>query len=352
MKPFIPHSKPTLSGQEELSVAKVLRSAYIAEGPLVRKFEREFAHLIRRPDAVALNSGTAALHLALLALGVKKGDEVIIPDYTCATVMSAVRYTGATPILADINEHDFNISLKSTTRLITRRTKAIIAAHMFGMPLDVRPFGEFGIPVIEDCAQALGAKIGNKPVGREGDLAIFSFYATKMITTGHGGMVVAKSQRLLERVRDLKEFDERQNYAVRYNYKMTDIEAALGLTQLGKLGSFIKKRTNVAKFYNSALQGAEITLPALSKAAQPVFYRYVVRLRKNRDAVIRALLKKGIEVKPPVFKPLHRYLGLSGKRYPVTERIFRSAISLPIYPSLAYHEAKRIAKELGKIVSR
>ncbi|MDD5084848.1 MAG: DegT/DnrJ/EryC1/StrS family aminotransferase [Candidatus Omnitrophica bacterium] len=350
MKPFIPHSKPTLSRREELSVVKVLRSAYIAEGPVVRKFEREFAHLIRRPDAVAVSSGTAALHLALLALSVKKGDEVIIPDYTCATVMSAVRYTGATPILADIDECDFNINPKSVAGLITRKTKAIIVTHMFGIPLDVRPFKKFGVPVIEDCAQALGAKFGNKPVGRDGDLAIFSFYATKMITTGRGGMVTAKSQKLLDCVRDLKEFDERSNYTVRYNYKMTDIEAALGLVQLDKLGSFIKNRADIARFYNNALRGTKATMPSFAKAARPVFYRYVIRVRKNRDAVIRALLKKGIEAKPPVFKPLHRYLGMSDGRFPVTTKIYNSVVSLPIYPSLTRAEQAYIVSEIKNII--
>ena len=172
MRRLIPHSKPTLSTKEERAIVNVLRSGYIAQGPLVRKFERRFARFVGKKDAVATNTGTAALHLSLLALGLKEGDEVIIPDYICVTVMNAVRYCGAKPVLADINEDDFNINLESTAKLVNTKTKAIIVAHMFGIPMDVRPFKKFGLPVIEDCTQSCGSKFMNKPVGKEGDLAI------------------------------------------------------------------------------------------------------------------------------------------------------------------------------------
>jgi perosamine synthetase len=340
--PPIPHSRPTLHDDLVQAASLITRSGMIAAGRYGEHFERLIADMHSAPGAVATSSGTSALHLALLALRLGTGDEVILPSYVCTAVLNAVRYVGATPVLADIDEESFNIDPEDVRARITSRTRAIIVAHMFGVPADVRSLRSFGIPIIEDCAQALGATIGGLPVGSYGDLAVFSFYATKVITTGEGGMVLARNPALVDRMRDLRDYDERDSYELRFNYHMSDLAAAVGCRQFERLSGFLSRREELANLYHREVAG----LPLRPQAFFPgrVYYRYVVRTEAF-EFWQQALQVAGVQCKRPVYKPLHHYLG---GHFPVTESVYRTALSLPIYPSLTDDEACRVVTALAE----
>jgi perosamine synthetase len=345
----INHSKPTISDTDIKAISKVLKSNYVASGRATKDFQDRFAKLIGVNSAIATNSGTSALHLALLALRVKENDEVVIPSYVCSAVLNAVLYVGARPKIADINPNDFNLNIEDTKKKISQNTKAIILPHMFGKPADIKAFLKLGIPLIENCAHSLGARYKGKPVGCFGDASIFSFYATKMITTGYGGMICSNNKHLIRKMADLINVDERDNYDVRFNYRMSDLMAALGLNQLRKLNSFIAKRREIAKFYDKNLSSSDIKAP-LDEEGNHVYFRYVIRINSGIDKVISTLKKKGIEIKKPVFKPLHHYLELDKQGFPNTEAVFNSAVSLPLYPTLKKAEAKFIVESLIKVI--
>jgi perosamine synthetase len=347
---MITQSKPCLGKDDVEAIKKVIESGQIASGPMVKKFEAKLSRFIGVRGGVATNSGTSALHLALIALGIKEGDEVIMPSYVCTALLNTVNYVHGKPVLADINLDDFNISVSEIKKKIGKRTRAIIVPHMFGLAADVDEITDLGAHVIEDCAQSIGAEYKNKKVGNFGALSVFSFYATKMMTTGEGGMVLSNSGKILETLRDLREYDFKQNYKIRYNYKMTDMQAALGLNQLSKLLSFIKKRIEIAKFYNDAFSDLDVVLPSSKKYKKHVFFRYVVRVKKNVKKCSDELRKKGVICDPPVFKPLHCYLGLNGKQFPNTEKTMNSAISIPIYPSISIKKMETISNIVRSVL--
>ncbi len=287
-------------------------------------------------------SGTAALHLALSALDAGPGDEIIVPSFVCSSVLNAVSYMGATARLADIGPEGFTLSLDDVRKRRSKRTKAIILPHLFGNPAEIRDFLKLGIPVIENCAHSAGAESKGKKLGSFGSLSVFSFYATKMLTTGCGGMVCSDNASYMRRIKDLIENDERPDYKVRYNYKMSDISAALGLSQLKRLDSFIAKRRKLAGIYRQILSRSKfITLPS---GEGHIYFRYVIRISGDMKRFINELAKKKIEAKRPIFKPLHRYLGLRKSDFPKTEAAYRSAVSLPIYPMLGGRQVEFIAK--------
>jgi perosamine synthetase len=350
MRPDIHHSKPTFSKKDPGLFRSIFESSQIASAKIVGGFEKRFSSYIGCKGAVATNSGTSALHLALLALDIKKGDEVILPSYVCVSILDAVNYTGARPVLVDVDYNTFNISLEDARRKLTKKTKAVITPHMFGLPCDISGFLRLGIPIIEDCAQSLGARYKNRPTGSFGLMATFSFYATKLITTGYGGMIVSDSTRLLDRIRDLNEPDKRRDYKVRYNYKMSDLQAALGIGQLERYRYFIKKRRKIAKAYDRGLSYCDIKLPVKENNKEHVFYRYVI---KSEDAGIikRHLKKNNIEVASPVYRPLHSYLSMDKRNFPNAERLYKEAVSLPIYPALKKKEASKIIRVLRESVS-
>lgn len=339
---MIPHSKPTLGEEEERAVIEVLRSLQIAEGAIVARFERELSEYIGVKGAVATNSGTSALHLALIALGVSNGDEIVTTTYTCPALLNAVNYTGARTVLADINEYDFNISPTEVTKRISRRTKAIIVPHMFGFPADMDALLGLGIPLIEDCAQSTGASIRGKMVGSFGELSMYSFYATKMMTTAEGGMVATNSSDYLNKMRDLKDYSGKKGYKLRYNYKITDIQAAIGICQLAKLSGFIQRRREIAELYNQCLLGLDVELPKAREYTTSTYYRYVIMVKQDIMEFKEKMRQKGIICGNGVLEPLHRAIGLNGKDFPNCERAYRSAVSLPIYPSLTNEEVQLI----------
>ena len=346
---MIPHSRPFLDEEDHRSVLDVLKSGQIVQGEMVAAFEKAFCREMDLPGAVAVSSGTAALHLALLSLGIQKGDEVILPSFVCSAPLNAIRYTGAEPVIADVDRHTFNIDVHDLKRRITPKTRAVIVPHMFGLPADVDDIKSFGIPVIEDCAQSLGSRYKGAYTGSFGDLSIFSFYATKMIATGEGGMVLSNNESLTEIIRDFRDYDEKENYNVRYNYKMTDIQAALGISQLNKLSFFIEKRKNIADIYHHECKNCGFETPVVPSGADHIYYRYVLLL-DHVDQFIHKMTTEGVACRRPVFKPLHRYLSLSG--YETTDWLWERAVSIPIYPSLADNEISKIIEAVKSARSK
>ena len=334
----IPHSRPTLGPEEARRVAEVIRSGHLAPGEELRSFEQRFGESMGGRYAAGVSSGTAALHLVLIAMGVGPGDEVIIPSYVCTALLNAVQYVGARPILSDIDPETHNMDPEDVKKRVTRRTKALIVPHMFGLPADMHNLTRLDVPIIEDCAQAVGSTCDGKPIGSFGQAAIFSFYATKVITTGEGGMVVSGSKKIIERIKDLRTYDEKREHKLRYNYKMTDIAAALGSVQLRKLKKFIQQRRRIARHYDDFLKGLNIKLPQADPGR--IYFRYVAGLKFESAVLIRNLKQKGIMCAKPVYKPLHRYLKQKG--FANSEKAWRSSISLPIYPGLTRSEADRV----------
>ncbi len=346
---MIPHSRPTLDQDDVDAIGRVLVSGQVAQGGEVRRFEETLASLIGVGGAVAVSSGTAALHLALLALEIGAGDEVVIPSFVCPALLNAVRYVGAVPVPADINGETFNIDVRDLARRLTKKTKAVIVPHMFGLPADIREIVALGIPVIEDCAQSLGSRYRGGPAGSFGVLSVFSFYATKVICTGEGGMVAANDQRLMNRIIDLREYDEKEDGRLRYNYKLTDLQAALGLVQLRKLPALIDRRRAIARQYDAFLQECPVSLPARPQDREQIHYRYIIRTERLQE-LLDAGVEAGISYRRPVFKPLHHYLGLAG--FPATEEAFRRAVSLPLYPALRDAEVQTILQHLRSFLRR
>jgi len=329
-KSIIPHSKPTLGPEEAKAVSAVIESGRIAAGEQVGRFERAFEKFLGVDYAVSTSSGTSALHLTLLAMDVRPGDEVIMPSYVCSALLNAVNYIGAAPILVEISPDTYNLDAADVKKRLNRRSKAIIVPHLFGLAADMKPILELEVPVIEDCAQAAGAVYRRQPVGAFGQAAVFSFYATKVMTTGEGGMVVSNSSKIAERIRDLTSYDRRKNYKIRFNYKMTDIQAALGLVQLGRLASMIKRRQAIAQKYSSAFSGLDLKLPPSETGH--IYFRYVLGLHAESAPWIQALARKGVACERPIHLPLHRHMNLKG--YPVTEKAWQNSLSIPIYPLL------------------
>jgi len=343
----IPHSKPTLGPEEIQAVSNVISSGYVAEGAIVQKFEQSFANYLNIGHAVATNSGTSALHLTLLALDVGPGDEVIIPSYVCCALLNAVNYTGAKPVLADICPDTYNIDAADIKKHLSNRTRAIIVPHLFGLPADLDSLLALGIPLIEDCAQAVGSEYAQRPVGSFGVAAIYSFYATKVITTGEGGMVVSNSQDIADRIRDLKTYDQKDDYKIRFNYKMTDIQAALGLAQLERLDTIIRRRRSIAAKYTRAFKTLDLNLPPQNSGH--IFFRYVLGFNTDCLSFIQALANKGVGCDRPVYLPLHRQLKRKG--CPVSEKAWKSSLSIPIYPSLSDGEVTRVIDAVLNSVS-
>lgn len=349
MKKIIQHNKPTIGKEEEQVVSRVLKSGWVAQGEEVKKFEDEFSKYIggKPGQAVALSSGTAALYVALVSMGIGIKDEVIIPTYTCSAVLNAILMAGAKPVLVDINENDLNISFKETKKNISKKTKAIILTHTFGMPADIDKFLKLKIPIIEDCAQAIGAKYKGKLVGIFGKAAIFSFYASKMLTTGYGGMVFSKDKNFIKKSKDYREFDCRKDYKKRFNFQMSDIQAAMGRAQLKKLSYFLKRRKEIAKEYYKVLPKDKAWPPKNIKNKTPNFYRFLIRSSKAKK-IKKVFESKGVKTIIPIetHELLHRYLKKNPKEFLVSEKAAKTTLSLPVYPSLAKSKINYILNKL------
>jgi dTDP-4-amino-4,6-dideoxygalactose transaminase len=260
----------------------------------------------------------------------------------CSAPLHAVYHSGATPILVDVDPTNGNIDSEDLKKRLTSKSKAIIVVHLFGLPANVREISALGLPVIEDCAQALGAELASRKVGTFGRVAICSFYATKIITTGEGGMLLSGDPDLLARSRDLRDYDKKEDFNPRFNYKMTDLQAALGRSQLQKLERFLGQREALARVYSEQLVSLPCTAPPSQEGR--IYYRYVISIKGDITELSQRLLKMGIEVARPVYRPLHRYFNLEG--YPGAEMAWKSHLSLPIHPSLASQEVHRVCHAL------
>jgi dTDP-4-amino-4,6-dideoxygalactose transaminase len=361
---MIPVARPAI-GQEEISaVTDVLKSGKLASGDRVTEFEQKFADFCGSNHAVATNNGTAALHAALLAAGIGPGDEVIVPAFSFFATASAVLMCGAKPVFADVDMMTFNIDPRQVTERITPQTKAVIGVHLFGQPCDVEVLQEIceskSLKFIEDAAQAHGALFKNRKTGSFGHLACFSFYATKNMITGEGGMVTTSDKRYNERLRLLINHGQSEKYlhtVLGYNYRMTDIGAALGLVQLKKLDKFNLRRRKNAEFYNANLSVRGLVIPFVGPARSPVYHQYVIRLTEDfplsRQAFIDYLKGKGIgsAIHYPI--PLHRQPLFSLENdpdpCPVSTSLAGSVLSLPVHPLLDQKELGYICDTINRV---
>jgi perosamine synthetase len=322
------------------AVAAVVRSGRLSPSPVVEQFETAVAHTLGVSGAAAVSSGTAALYLALRALGVGPGDEVLLPSYVCSALLHATEATGATARLVEVDPETFNLAPDDARRRLRRRTKAVIVPHLFGLSADLKELLALGPPVIEDCAQTIGVSYHGRPVGSFGAAAICSFYATKLVAAGEGGIVASASSTLLAKVRDGRAYDERRRIASGFNFKLSGLHAALGLSQLRRLPQMVSRRRQIARRYDGALAGLPWSRPVWPDDRGHAYYRYVVRISGGVDHVMARLLAAGVTARRPVFRPIHRYLGQTG--FPVTDRLWREALSLPVYPGLTEQELRQI----------
>ncbi len=354
-KLMVPHSRPTLGEEEVQAVAEVIRSGHVAQGPCVQEFERSMAAYMGLKGAVAVGSGSVALELALLALGIGEGDEVILPSYVCTAPWLAVVRVGALPRIVDIQPSTYGIDPEEARKALSSKTKAIIVPHPFGLPADLTRLQTFGIPLIEDCAQTLGAAEAGRTVGTVGIATVCSFYATKLLCTGEGGMVLSNDPAMIEKMAALRDYDERPSLeAAAFNRKMTDLQAALGLRQVARLPSFLAKRSAIAEAFTRLLGSTGLGLPQVPRGRTHVFFRYVVRLPAAKDdpgtlqppleQVLANLERRGIQCRRPVFQALHQYLKLEG--FPASEEASHTALSVPIYPSMTEEEVRATAEAL------
>ena len=340
---MIPHSRPTVSEEDAERVARVVRSGRLAQGPEVEAFERELARRLDVAAAAAVSSGSAALELALRALDVGPGHEVVVPTYACDALHHAVARCGGTPVLADADPETLGLSAKDAARRLSPRTRAVVVVHPFGLAVDLEEFLALGVPVVEDCAQAIGARVDGRPAGSRGALAVCSFYATKLLTTGEGGAVAGPAERVA-RARDTRDYDEREDLVPRFNYKLTDMQAALGRSQLARLDAFIARRRAIAARYRAALAGVAGCRVAADAGARHVYHRFVVAVERPLARVIERLARRGVTARRPVFRPIHRALGLDG--YPEADRLWERSLSLPCYPLLTDEEVDAVVAAL------
>jgi len=353
---MIPHSRPAINQEELRGAAEALGSGQMAQGPRGERFERDMAAFFGLQGGAAVSPRTAALELALRALRIGAGDEVIMPSYVCAAPWLATQRVGAQARLADIDLDTFNIDPLEASRAVTNRTRAIIVPHLFGLPSDLTALEGLGIPVIEDCAQTLGVTEQGRPIGTVGRLTICSFYATKLLCAGEGGMVLSNEGALLERVKSLRQYDGAPILEpFSFNLKMTDMQAALGLSQLERFSAFHERRRFLAATYRDVLSSKTIVCPSEPPGRTHGYYRFVMRLphlRANPDALrglISTLEQQGIHCRKPVFRPLHRYLHQSG--FPNSDEADQTALSVPLYPDLTDDEVRQIQQSLAKVFS-
>ena len=356
---FIPAAKPIIGEDEVEAVSAVLRSGMVAQGPQVAAFEEGFSEeLVDGVFAVAVNSGTSALHLALLASGVGPGDEVIVPSFTFAATANSVAITGATPVFVDIEEDFFCMDPAAAEAAITERTKAIMPVHLYGHPAAMGEFeaiaDKHGIALFEDAAQAHNASLHGRKVGTFGLAAAFSLYPTKNMTSGEGGMITTGSEEVARRARILRNQGMAKQYAnelVGLNNRMTDIHAAIGRVQLGKVGGWTKQRQDNAAFLSGNLQG--VIVPPVADGAVHVYHQYTIRVPEGRDAFVETL-RNEYNVGSGVYYPIpnHRLPSLEkyapGLDLPVTEQVAKECISLPVHPSLSQADLERIVTAVNE----
>ncbi len=360
--------EPMLTGNEEKYVLDCLRTNWISSsGSYLKKFEEGFSRYCGVESGIAVCNGTTALHLALAALGVGPGDEVIVPDFSIVSTAFAVLYCGAKPVCVDIEKDTGNIDPQAIEARITRRTKAIIPVHIYGHPCDMDAIMNIArrhkLFVIEDAAEAHGAQYKGRRVGSFGDAACFSFYSNKMITAGEGGMVLARSVKVADRCRSLKNlaFGKKVRFrheAVGFNYRMTNIQAAIGLAQLEQIDRMIERRRRNAQLYFQYLRGIEgLVFPVERPDCVNVFWMYGLRVKKSfgmsRDMLMRKLAEQGIETRPYFLgmhtQPVLKKKGIALGKYPVSKQWGQEGLYLPSSSSLKEDQIAFIAGKLRRL---
>ena len=364
---MIPIAKPMFSDKEIRDVISVLKSGYLRQGPKTEEFEKEFCKRVGSKHAYAVSSGTAALHISYLSI-LKQGDEVIVPAFTFISTASTVVYSNATPVFADIGEETFTIDPEDVNEKISSRTKAIAPVHLFGHAADMKTLGEIaedhGLYLVNDAAQAHGTKIEGKDVGALDDLNCYSFYPTKNMTTGEGGMVTTNEKRFYEKGRLIRSHGQKSKYyhtIFGLNYRMTDIAAVMGLNQLEKLDMFLEKRKRNAETLTKALEKiAGIRPPVIKSNVDHSFTVYSVlmdlsRFKCTRDEFVEALQAENIGcsvhypiplTKQPVFRENFKV-----DECPVAESVSERIFSLPVHPQLNKTELERIIEAVEIVAS-
>lgn len=353
---MIPAANPIIGREERKAVDRVLRSGGLAQGPEVAAFEKEFSSHVAGRHCIALNSGTSALHMAFIAAGIKPGDEVIVPSFSFAATANSVALAGAIPVFVDIEENHFNLDPSKIQAAITKKTRAIMPVHLYGHPADMVAITEIAkkheLFVFEDAAQAHGAKVNGIPVGAWGIAASFSFYPTKNMTSGEGGMVSTPSEEVARMVKVLRNQGMEiryQNEVVGFNTRMTDIHAAIGREQLKKLAGWTKQRQQNAAFLNANLEG--VIVPPTAAGMEHVFHQYTIKVvDTDRDAFSAELTKRGVGNGVYYPTPIHRLPSFQLKLdLPSTERVAQQVLSLPVHPALKKRDLETIVKVVNAI---
>jgi len=373
---MIPIAYPLLGTEEQEAVLRVLSSGQLAQGEHVAAFEKHFAELCQVSEAVAVSSGTAALHLALLAHGIGPGDEVITTAFSFAATANVILLVGAIPVFVDIEPDTYTIDPEQVEAALTPRTRAVLPVHLYGNPSDMKRIVQLArakrLAIIEDACQAHAAKIDGKPVGGYGT-GCFSFYPTKNMTTGEGGMVTTDDPVIAERVRLLRSHGQQKRYyhtTIGYNLRLTEIQAAIGLVQLAKLEQFTEKRIANASFLTERLRGA-VQTPLSRPGYRHVYHQYTIRVPGNRDEWVTKLHARGVgtgvHYPTPIYQQpfyrdsVSRFRILcagrnANKKYentnihlPVTEAAAKQVLSLPVHPALSEDDLSTIAREVRNL---
>ncbi|MCD6446311.1 DegT/DnrJ/EryC1/StrS family aminotransferase [Candidatus Bathyarchaeota archaeon] len=360
---MIPIAKPLINEEEINAVVEVLKSGMLASGKEVKEFEKEFAQYLGVKHAIAVANGTAALDIALKVLKINAGDEVITTPFTFIASANAILFQGARPVFADIDPKTYNLDPNDVLEKITNKTKAIVVVHLYGHPADMKAFKEiaedYKLYLVEDCAQAHGAEFEGQKVGTFGDIAAFSFYSTKNMTTGEGGMVITNDDELARRAYLIRNHGQAEKYLhveLGYNLRMTNIAAAIGRVQLKKLDKWNKKRIENAKLLSEGIGKINgLIPPCVDNRVKHVFHQYVIRVEDNfplsRDELIVKLREKGIETAvhypmPVHHQPLYQKLGYPKDICPNAIEASKKVLSLPVHPAVSKEEITYIINTL------
>lgn len=360
---MIPIAKPIISEKEKQFVKEVLDSGMLVQGPKVKEFEKKFAELCGTKYAIATNSGTAAIHSSLYSIGVKHGDEVITSPFTFVASANPIIMQRGKVIFADIKEDTFNIDPESIKNRLTAKTKAIIAVDLYGQVADYEKIKEVingkDIKVIEDACQAVNASLDGEKAGSFGDCAAFSFYATKNMITGEGGILTTNNGEYAELAKRFRHHGQSEKtryeyYDLGYNYRMMDLQAAIGLAQLDQLNEFTEKRIQNAKYLSESLNKLDfVKSPYIKPNIKHVFHQYTIKVNEViRDKLVEHLKSKGIVCGIYYPKPLHLHpfflkMGYKKGDFPIAEKVSKQVISLPIHPALTQEDLDKIIREIG-----
>ncbi len=356
---MIPVARPQIGPEEEEAVLAVLRSGMLAQGPQVERFEAAFAEVCGVRHAVAVSNGTAALFLALLAQGVGPGAEVITTPFSFVATGNSILMAGARPVFVDIDEATFNLDAGQIEAAITPQTRAIMPVHLYGHPAAMDAIcaiaERYELAIVEDAAQAIGARFHGRPTGSFGT-GCFSLYATKNIMSGEGGMVTTDDPQVADRLRLLRSHGSRVRYyhdLLGYNFRMTDLQAAIGLAQLAKLERFTERRIANAAFLDQAIAHPQVLKPAAQPGVRHVYHQYTVRISGDRDEAVRQLSAAGVGTAvfyplPIPQQPLYRDLGYD-QALPVADRLSAEVLALPVHPSLSDDELAQVAAAVNAL---